>query len=59
MGLSQEQKYMTWSLQWIGESKLFATFEQVFEHDVQGVGGGSIITLFLQNNEKHKKILRY
>jgi hypothetical protein len=28
---------MTWTLQRIGESKLFATFEQVFERDVQGV----------------------
>jgi hypothetical protein len=27
---------MTRALQWIGESKLFATFEQIFEHDVQG-----------------------
>ena len=26
---------MTWTLQWICESKLFVTFEQVFEHDVQ------------------------
>jgi len=28
---------MTQTLQWIGESKLFANFEQIFEHDVQGV----------------------
>jgi len=38
-GCPKNKKFMTWTLQWIGESELFATFEQVFEHDVQGVKG--------------------
>ena len=30
-------KYMTLTLQWISESKLFAIYQEVFECDVQGV----------------------
>jgi len=44
---------VTWTLQWIGESELFATFEQAVEHDVQGVKKKSAITFFLQKKEKH------
>jgi hypothetical protein len=46
---------MTQTLQWIGKSELFATFEQVFERDVQGVRGNKmkLPSLCLQNKGKH------
>jgi hypothetical protein len=46
---------MTQTLQWIGKSELFATFEQVFEHDVQGVKDKKmkLPSHCLQNKGKH------
>jgi hypothetical protein len=52
---------MTQTLQWLRESKLFATFELIFEHDVQGVKDKKYKKLpahcFYKKNSK--KLLRY